>query len=70
MGSLEMSILDEEAPNYTLTPAQRKAKVARDARIRAARKIRAGWTPAQFAAEAERLEREKAEFLAKLVQRA
>ena len=48
-----------------MSPAQKQRKKARDARIRAARKIRAGWTPAQFAAEAERLEREKAEFLAK-----
>lgn len=59
-----MSIFEGPLP-VRMSPAQKQRKKARDARIRAARKIRAGWTPAQFAAEAERLEREKAEFLAK-----
>ncbi|MEO9632435.1 MAG: hypothetical protein ABJG14_18540 [Sulfitobacter sp.] len=64
-----MSIFEGPLP-VRMSPAQKQRKKARDARIRAARKIRAGWSPSQFIEESQRLEREKAEFLAKLAKRA
>lgn len=52
-----MSLFDE-APNYTLTPAQRKAKSLRDHKWRKAAAARKLWSAEEQAAERLRLQKE------------
>tara|TARA_B100002049_G_C16055050_1_gene365355 strand:+ start:955 stop:1155 length:201 start_codon:yes stop_codon:yes gene_type:complete len=61
-----MSFFDGPLPYRRLSNAEKAKKAARDHKWRRAAQSRARWTPAQIAAEAERLEREKQAFLDKL----
>ena len=59
-----MSIFDEEAPNYTLSPTQRKIKALRDKKWRKAAAARKLWTAEEQEAERLRLQKEIDEMIA------
>ena len=65
-----MSLFDGPLPYRRFSNAEKQRKKDRDHKWRRAALARAGWSPAQIAEEAKRLECEKAEFLAKLAKRA